>query len=282
MRSKLVPFFLVIVPTCFLFIFFAIPNALLLTASVLKSESQALTNEFTLENYQILFRRPLYVQSILRTFIIGSAVGALVVIIAYPLAFFLSRTMSRWKGILTALSLSPLLASVVVRTYGWWVVLNREGALNDFMRAIRIIDQPYAFLPSSGAIVLGLTHSLLPYGVITILTALNGVNPRLEHAAMSLGASRTRTFLTVTLPLSSPGIAGAFLLSFALAISAYATPQILGGPATPTMATQIYNLMLTVLDWSLGSAMSVLLIVSAASLMLVGTVLSSRRKAEAL
>ncbi|MDB5511844.1 MAG: transporter permease [Enterovirga sp.] len=281
MPRKLVPLLLVLVPTAFLFVFFAIPNAFLLTASFLKSEAQALTDEVTLENYQVLFRRTLYVNAIIRTFTIGAAVGALVVVIAYPLAFFLSRTTSRWKEVLMALSLSPLLASVVVRTYGWWVVLNREGALNDALRALRIIDQPYQFLPSSGAIVLGLTHSLLPYGIITIMTALNGVNPRLEQAAMSLGASRTRTFLSVTLPLSSAGIAGAFLLAFALAISAYATPQILGGPATPVMATQIYNLMLTILDWSLGSAMSVLLIVSAAGLMLIGTAIGSRRRAEA-
>jgi putative spermidine/putrescine transport system permease protein len=270
----------VAIPVAFLFVCFAVPNAFLLTASFLKSEAQALTDEVTLENYQVLFRRSLYFNSIVRTFVIGASVGALVVVIAYPLAFFLSRTTSRWKGVLIALSLSPLLASVVVRTYGWWVVLNREGALNDALRAIGLIDQPYSFLPSSGAIVLGLTHSLLPYGVITIMTALNGVNPRLENAAMSLGASRTRTFFAVTLPLSSAGVAGAFLLAFALSISAYATPQILGGPATPVMATQIYNLMLTILDWSLGSAMSVLLIVSAGGLMLIGTALASRRQVE--
>lgn len=281
MRSKLTPYLLVLGPAAFLFAFFAVPNAFLLTASLLRSEAQALTGEVTLDNYGTLFRRALYAQSILRTFVIGGLVGAGVVVVSYPLAFFLSRTTSRWKGVLMALSLSPLLASVVVRTYGWWVVLSREGALNDFLRGIRVIDQPYPFLPSSGAIVLGLTHSLLPYGVITILTALNGVNPRLEQAAMSLGASRSRTFLAVTLPLSSPGIVGAFLLAFALSISAYATPQILGGPATPVMATQIYTLMLSILDWSLGSAMSVVLIVSAGTLMVVGTLIGSRWRTEA-
>jgi putative spermidine/putrescine transport system permease protein len=208
--------------------------------------------------------------------VIGASVGALVALISYPLAFFLARTETRWKGALIALSLSPLLASVVVRTYGWWVLLNREGALNDLLRALGWAEQPQ-WLPSSGAIVLGLAHSLLPYGVITILTALNTVNPQLERAAMSLGASRTRTFLAVTLPLSAPGVAAAFLLAFTLAISAYATPQILGGASTPVMATQIYNLMITVLDWSLGSAFSVVLVMSALVLMLAGTTLSSRR-----
>jgi putative spermidine/putrescine transport system permease protein len=228
-----------------------------------------------------LLTRTLYLKAILRTFWIGAFVGILVVVIAYPLAFFLARTTSRWKGVLMAISLSPLLASVVVRTYGWWVVLNRDGVLNDFLRGAGFIDQPYPFLPSAGAIVLGLTHSLLPFGVITILTALNGVNPRLEQAAMSLGATRTRTFLSITLPLSTAGVVGAFLLAFTLAISAYATPQILGGAATPVMATQIYNLMLNILDWSLGSAMSVLLIVSSATLMLIGLTLGGKREVNA-
>lgn len=274
--SRALPLALVTLPGLFLLVAFVLPNAILFSAGFLKSQAQVLTDEVTLDNFRALAARPVYVQAILRTFIIGAAVGALVALISYPLAFFLARTDTRWRAALIALSLSPLLASVVVRTYGWWVLLNREGALNDFLGALGIPDR-IQWLPSSGAIVLGLTHSLLPYGVITIMTALNSVNPQLERAAMSLGASRTRTFLAVTLPLSAPGVVAAFLLAFTLAISAYATPQILGGASTPVMATQIYNLMTTVLDWSLGSAFSVVLVVSAVLLMLLGTALGSRR-----
>lgn len=277
-RGRVLPLALVALPGLFLLLAFVLPNAVLFSASLLKSQAQVLTDEVTLDNFRALAARPVYVQAILRTFIIGATVGVLVAVISYPLAFFLARTDTRWRAALIALSLSPLLASVVVRTYGWWVLLNREGALNDFLRILGMADRPQ-WLPSSGAIVLGLTHSLLPYGVITIMTALNTVNPQLERAAMSLGASRTRTFLAVTLPLSAPGVAAAFLLAFTLAISAYATPQILGGASTPVMATQIYNLMTTVLDWSLGSAFSVVLVVSAVLLMLLGTMLTSRRAA---
>jgi putative spermidine/putrescine transport system permease protein len=277
-KARAIPLLLVTVPGLFLLFAFVLPNALLFTASFLKSEAQVITDEVTLDNFRALAARPVYVQAIIRTFVIGASVGVLVALISYPLAFFLARTETRWKGALIALSLSPLLASVVVRTYGWWVLLNREGALNDLLRGLGFAEQPQ-WLPSSGAIVLGLAHSLLPYGVITILTALNTVNPQLERAAMSLGANRTRTFLAVTLPLSAPGLAAAFLLAFTLAISAYATPQILGGASTPVMATQIYNLMITVLDWSLGSAFSVVLVMSALVLMFIGTTLSSRRSA---
>ena len=271
------PWLLVGLPAAFLFVFFVLPNAFLLSASFLKSDAQMLTDERTLENYGFLFGRSLYRAAMLRTFVVGALVGALVVVLSYPLAFLLARTTSRWKSALIALALSPLLASVVVRTYGWWVLLNREGALNDLFRMLGI--EPVVMLPSVGAIVVGLTHSLLPFGVLTILSALNGINPNLERAALSLGASRTRTFLNVTLPLSASGVAGGFLLSFALAISAYATPTILGGPATETMATLIYKFMVSLMDWSIGSALGAMLIMSSLALIAIGTALGARKEA---
>ena len=277
--ARLRPWLLVVLPATFLFVFFVLPNAFLLATSFLKSDAQMLTDERTLENYGFLFGRPLYRAALLRTFVIGAAVGVLVVVLSYPLAFFLARTTSVWKGLLIGLALTPLLASVVVRTYGWWVLLNREGALNDLLRALGFITEPLVMLPSVGAIIIGLTHSLLPFGVLTILSALNGINPNLERAALSLGASRTRTFLAVTLPLSASGVAGGFLLAFSLAISAYATPTILGGPATETMATLIYKFMVSLMDWSIGSALGTLLIVSSMALIALGTMLGSRRAA---
>jgi putative spermidine/putrescine transport system permease protein len=265
-------------PSLFLLVFFVAPNALLLTASVSKSDAQVLTRQLTTENYVFIFSHPLYLRAIVRTFWIGAAVGALVVVLSYPVAFFLARTSSGAKGLLIALILAPLMASVIVRTYGWWVLLNREGAINGFLLWTGILKQPLDLLPSSGAIVVGLTHALLPYGVLTILTTLNGLNPNVERAAMGLGAGRLRTFLEITLPLSAPGIAGAFLLSFTLAISAYATPAILGGPATQTLATLIYEFMVSIMDWSIGSALGAVLIVSALAMLLLGSALGTRRR----
>ena len=276
-RPALRTLLMVGLPALFLLVFFVAPNAVLLTTSLLKSESQVLTDQVTLENFTYLLTRPLYQRAIARSFGIGAAVGVLVVVLSYPLAFFLARTRSRWKGLLIALSLTPLLASVIVRTYGWWVLLNTDGAVNDVLRAMGFA--PVIMLPSTGAIIIGLVHSLLPYGVLTILSAINGINPNLEKAAMSLGGSRWRTFVTVTLPLSMPGIAGGFLLAFSLSISAYATPAILGGPATSTMATQIYDFLTALDDWSLGSAMGAILIISAMLLLVVGSALGARRAA---
>ena len=107
-----IPWLLVAAPMAVLLLFFALPNALLLSASFLKSEAQQLTNELTLENYEFLFTRPLYLWAFVRTFIVGISVGLIDVALGYPLAYFLVRTRTKWKGVLIALALAPLLASM--------------------------------------------------------------------------------------------------------------------------------------------------------------------------
>ncbi len=273
------PWLLIAAPMALLLVFFVVPNVLLLSTSFLKSEAQQLTSELTLENYAFLFTKPIYLWAFARTFIVGASVGLLTVLLGFPLAYFLVRTRSPWKGVLIALCLAPLLASVVVRTYGWYIILNRFGVANDVLLALGITSERIAFMPSTGAIIIGLAHALLPYTVLTIMGSLNGINPNLEQAAMSLGASRTRTFLHVVLPLSVPGIAGGFILAFSIAISAYATPAILGGPATQVMATAIYGFMTQLLDWSIGAALAVVLIVSSLLLLYAASRVGARQAA---
>jgi putative spermidine/putrescine transport system permease protein len=273
------PWLLVAAPMALLLAFFVLPNALLLSTSFLKSEAQQLTGELTLENYTFLFGKPIYQWAFLRTFIVGAAVGLFTVLLGFPLAYFLVRTTSPWKGVLIAVCLAPLLASVVVRTYGWYIILNRFGVANDLFLWLGLIKERIAFMPSTGAIIIGLTHALLPYTVLTIMGSLNGINPNLEQAAMSLGASRTRTFFHVVLPLSLPGIAGGFILAFSIAISAYATPAILGGPATQVMATAIYGFITQLLDWSIGAALAVILIVASFLLLFAAARLGAKQAA---
>jgi putative spermidine/putrescine transport system permease protein len=166
---------------------------------------------------------------------------------------------------------------VIVRTYGWYIILNRFGVANDVLLGLGLISERVPFMPSTPAIIIGLTHSLLPYGVLTMMGSIQGLNPHLEFAAMSLGASRTRTFFHVTLPLCLPGIAGGFLLAFTITISAYATPAILGGPATETLTTLMYTFMVTVLDWSLGSMLGAILIVCTVILVYGATKIGARK-----
>ena len=266
-------------PVLFLLLFFVIPNTFLLSASFLKSEAQVLTDEFTLRNYKFFFSNPIYMWALVRAFVIGLWVGVLVVVLGFPVAYFVTRSRSRWRGLLIALCLTPLLASVVVRTYGWVVILNRFGVLNDILLGLGFIDERISFIPSTPAIVVGLTYALLPYGVLTCMSSLKGLNPNLELAAMSLGANRLNTFVRVVLPLCLPGIAGGFVLAFSISISAYATPAILGGPKTETIATLMYLFINQILDWSLASMLGVLLVVSTVMILYVAAKLGAKRGA---
>lgn len=268
---------LVGVPACFLLIFFVLPNCVLLSASFTRSEAQEMTGEFTFENYALFFGEAIYLQALARTFLIGAAVGLFVCILGFPVAYFLTRTESRWKGPLTALCLAPLLASVIVKTYGWQVILNPFGTINELLLAWHIVQNRVTFMPSNGAIIIGLTHALLPYGILTMLASLQGLQPSLERAAMSLGANRTRTFFRIVLPLCRPGLIGGFVLAFSLSISAYATPKMLGGPQHETIATLIYTIMMSILDWSLGSAFGVVLIATSLTLAYLAARAGARR-----
>jgi putative spermidine/putrescine transport system permease protein len=270
------PWLIALLPGAFLFMFFGLPNALLLTISFLKSEAQELTGELTLDNYTFLFGERVYRQALLRTFVVGLAVGLIDIILAFPLAYFLVRTSSRWRGLLIALSFTPLLASVVVRTYGWYIVLNRFGVANDLLLWLGVTSDRIAFMPSTGAIIVGLAHALLPYTILTLMGSIGGINPSLELAAMSLGANRRQTFFRIVLPLCLPGLIGGFILSFSIAISAYATPAILGGPATLVMATAIYSFMTQLLDWSIGAALAVIMTVSTLALLFIAARFGAR------
>jgi putative spermidine/putrescine transport system permease protein len=273
------PWLIALAPGAVLFLFFGLPNALLLTISFLKSDAQQLTGELTLDNYAFLFTERVYLHALLRTFVVGLSVGTLDVVLAFPLAYFLVRTTSRWKGLLIALSFAPLLASVVVRTYGWYIVLNRFGIANDLLLWFGITSERLPLMPSTGAIIVGLAHALLPYTVLTLMGSIGGINPSLERAAMSLGANRSRTFFEVVLPLCLPGLIGGFILSFSIAISAYATPAILGGPATLVMATAIYSFMTQLLDWSIGAALAVVMTVSSLTLFFIAARFGARTSA---
>jgi putative spermidine/putrescine transport system permease protein len=278
-KTSLSRWLLLVVPSAVLILLFALPNALLLSLSFFASDSFQLTDEVTLDNYALIFGRPLFRDAMIRTLVVGLGVGLLDVALAFPIAYFLVRTQSRWKGLLIALSLAPLLASVIVRTYGWYVILHRFGVVNETLLGLGLIAQPLGLMPSTGAIIIGLAHALLPYTILAIMASLNAMNPNLELAAMSLGANRTRTFCHVVLPLALPGVVGGFVLSFSIAISAYATPAILGGPATQTLATLIYSFMMNLLDWGVGSALAAVLIAASLLLLYAAAKLGARRTA---
>ena len=276
-RRLLPPAFLLAVPpVVYLLALFFAPLAFLMVISVYRFDAGMVVPGFTFENYAKFFSDGFYLAGFARTLALASIVATIVTVISYPVAYFLTRTKSRFKGILFALVLAPELSGVVLRTYGWMVILEPGGLINDLLIRIGLITTPLELSSNFLGVTIGLVHVLLPFGILAIFSTLQNVDPDLERAAQNLGANRRRTFFTVLLPLSLPGILGAFFLSFTLAASSYATPTILGGSDFFVLATMIYEQLLFFLNWPLAAVMSVVLLVSILTVVGVGTRLENR------
>ena len=194
---------------------------------------------------------------------ICTALGTLA--IGYPIAYYLARSRSRWRHYVFVVIFVPLLFSIVIRTFGWIVLLGSNGLLNALLIQLGAIDQPIVWLYNFPMTVIGLVHVFLPFMVLSILSSLSRVDQRVEDAAAILGAGPWRTFLHVTLPLSSQGIFGGCAIVFSLTVGAYVTPRLLGGGRVQVLATEIYAQMLEIGDWGgaavLGAALTIVTLV---------------------
>lgn len=247
--------------TLALVLFFLAPLLWLLRMSFNRGGGGGVVEQaFTLENYARFFGDPFYLQLIGRTLVLGVLVTVLTLLATYPIALFLSRTATRWRGVLIALLVAPLLTSVVVRTYGWLVLLGRDGLVNETLVAVGFVGAPLELVNNRVGVLIGLVEILMPYMALGLLSGFGRIGADTEDAAMSLGAGPIRTFLRVTLPLSLPGVFTGCLLVFVLAISSFVTPQLLGGGRFFVMATEIYDQSTQTLNWPFAAAISFILL----------------------
>lgn len=195
-----------------------------------------------------------------------TALGTLVV--GYPIAYYLARSTSRWRHYVFVVIFAPLLFSIVIRTFGWIVLLGSNGLLNGLLIQLGAIDAPVVWLYNFPMTVIGLAHVFLPFMVLSILSSLSRVDQRIEDAAAILGAGPWRTFRHVTLPLSSQGIFGGCAIVFSLTVGAYVTPRLLGGGRVQVLSTEIYTQMLELGDWGmaalLGAALTIVTLIGIA------------------
>ncbi|GAA2212570.1 ABC transporter permease [Nonomuraea monospora] len=212
---------------------------------------------WTLSQYGRVLTEPYFYGSLLQTAATALLVAALCVLLAYPAAYALAR---RRAGVLRTLLfvivISPLLTSVVVRTYGWVVLLSGNGVVNKALIAAGLRDQPAQLLTSYPAVVVAVTHVLLPFAIIPLTTALGGMDRNLHRASQTLGAGPVRTFLRVTVPLSLPGVVTGALIVFALAMGIYITPLLVGGVTQPLTGIRVYEQVSTVFDYPVAAALS--------------------------
>jgi putative spermidine/putrescine transport system permease protein len=261
-RSELRAAFGLVGPAClWLLIFFLIPLVLILRLSFFGfSPTGGIVPVAGLGNYVKVFTDPYYVGIFVRTVRISLLVTALTVLLGYPEAYYLTRIRGRFKALVLVAVLSPLIVSAITRTFGWFILLAPNGLVNSAIMALGLADGPVKLIYSETGIVIGLTHVLVPFMVLSIYASLQRRNPALVAAAHTLGAGPVRAFLQVTLPLSLPGIVAGSVVVFTLSMSAFVTPAILGGTRVRVVAYLIYEQFLLSLDWPFGAALALLLV----------------------
>jgi putative spermidine/putrescine transport system permease protein len=257
--------------------FFVVPVLYLFWVSLHQpSQSELYGTALTLGNYAGILGDSFYLEITRRTLGVAAAILALCLAIGYPVAYFVALLPARRRMLVTLLLLFPLMVSNVVRAYGWIALLERRGVINAGLAGLGAIDAPLNLLYTTPAVVVGLTTILLPYMVISIANTLAALDRRYEEAAQALGAGPVRTFLHVTLPLSTPGVASGTLLVLLLTLSAYVTVTLLGGPRSKLLVSLIYD-HVTAFQWPRAAALSFVLL--ALALVLTGLVLAALRPA---
>lgn len=238
------------------------------------SGSALVPTALTLENYTKFFIDAHYRLIALRSLQLAFTTAAVSLIIGYPLAYIFARVQLPGKNIFLFLLLTPLFVSVVVRSFGWVVLLERGGVLNWALQSLGIIDKPLTLLGTTTGVVIGLVNVELTFMVLPIYSSLTGIPRSYEEAAQTLGANPIVTWWKITLPLSLPGVIAGWLLVFATSVSAYVQPSLLGGASFFVMSTELYSQLNNVLNWPFAAAIGYLLLVIALACSLLPALLS--------
>lgn len=241
---------------------------------------EGIERAFNLGNYADVLSDSYFYEIFLRTFGYGFATTVLAVLLGVPEAYILNRMHSRWRAIFLLAIIGPLLISVVVRTLGWMILLGNQGLLNQILIGSGLTSTPFTFIYTDFGVIVALTHVLIPFMVVSVWAVLQRLDPQTENAAVSLGASQFTVFFRVVVPQAIPGILSGSLIVFSLATSAFATPAMIGGRRLKVASTTIYDEFLNTLDWPLGAAIAMILLVAIMTVIMSYNRLVERRYAQ--
>ena len=262
-RLRLSVVLLAIPMLAFLSYFFFYPALALLFSSLLTQNSQGIIGRpFTLAHFMRLIDVDLYARVFWTTLRISVITSILATVLAYPVALVMVKSRPLVTRIITLIVIAPLVVSVVVRGYGWQLILTNgpKGMLNWILMTLHIVDGPVSILYTEKAVVIGSLHVFFPMMVLPLASALGKIDPNLEDAARMLGAPWWKVFLRVTLPLSMPGFVAGFTLVFSLTAGSFVIPAILGGASAVMLGNLIEQQIFVVYDWPFGAAIAVVLV----------------------
>lgn len=217
--------------------------------------------QLDLENFRLLGDDPLYWQSYLSSLRIAALTTLIALAIGYPLAYAMALAPKRWQGILLVLVILPFWTSFLIRVYAWIGILRPDGLLDMALMGIGLTSEPLRLLNTDTAVLIGMVYSYLPFMVLPLFSTLQKLDGTLLEAASDLGATPLTTFLTVTLPLSIPGILAGSALVFIPAIGEFVIPDLLGGSDTLMVGKVLWNEFFSNRDWPLASAVAIVLLV---------------------
>jgi putative spermidine/putrescine transport system permease protein len=247
-----------------------VPLALLARDSLNRFDpTELMTEAITPGNYLRFFADPFYWNVLITTIRVSVVVTAVCLVLGLPMAWRLARTASRWKSALVVLMVLPLFIGSTTRTAGWMILFARGGMLD------RLIGLQLMYAET--AVVVGIIAINLPFTVLTLQSVFEGIDPRLEEAAASMGAAPSRAFWRVVFPLALPGIAIAAVLCFILCMNAFATPVLLGGPRFQMMAPLLYWAFGTDNNWPFAAAIAFILMATTLVLTLAANRMIPRR-----
>ncbi|MFC7396089.1 ABC transporter permease [Chelatococcus sp. GCM10030263] len=267
---------LVLIPGCFVLAIFVIPLAAIFLSS-LGGEAGGPT----IANYVETVTNPRYLSALAATIRVSAIVTLVCAVAGYFIAYFMvfqlkSRLLKRFCYIVVVL---PLFTSNVVRSFGFMIILSRNGPINQTLLVSGMADRPLRLLYNELSVIIGLTYISLPFAVLAIVAALHSIRPELLNAANDLGAGPASTFAKIVFPLSLPGVVSGGVLTFTLCVSAYVTPSIMFGGRGSVMSIEIYEQYMSALNFPLGAALAICLTITALALIILQAWLTNRTMA---
>jgi putative spermidine/putrescine transport system permease protein len=224
--------------------------------------NQGILPSYSLDNYIEIVTDSYFHEIFARTFGLALLVTVICALIGAPEAYVLSRMRNPWRSFFLVVILGPLLISVIVRTLGWALLIGGSGVISSTLQSIGVIDEPFQLMFTFTGMTIALVHVLVPFMVIAVWASLQKLDPAVEDAGLSLGASQFTVLRRIVLPQVMPGVLSGSMIVFALTASAFATPAIIGGRRLKVVATTAYDEFLNTLNWPLGAAIAVVLLIA--------------------
>jgi spermidine/putrescine transport system permease protein len=262
MRKKRASLLMTLPMSVWTFAFVGIVLLYIIALSFMTSsgEGYGVIYEFSLDNYKRLFTGQ-YFQVLLKSLALAFYTTVICLAVGYPFGYFMARAGRRWRSILLLLVIVPFWTNALVRIYGWKILLIGNGPINELLMYLHIVDKPVKLLNTYGSVLLGMVYALLPFMILPTYSSVEKMDWSLVAASRDMGASPARAFLTVTLPLTAPGVMAGVVLVFVPAIGLFFISDLLGGSTDIYVGNLVRDQLLKARDLPFAAAISVVLLI---------------------